>query len=85
MKGNLVRRNVSKGQQAMALAMMYPEGLKGKKVVPLENNFSRTRLSDARSVLRYSVPLAQSVLNGTTPLNDALATVKVEEAILWPA
>jgi hypothetical protein len=68
-----MRRNLSKGQQAMALAMIYPEGQKGKKVVDLVNNFSRARLSQARAVLRYSVPLAQEVMSGNTALNDAVS------------
>jgi hypothetical protein len=46
--------SIPEGQQAMAVAMLYPEGQKGKKVVPSGNNFSRTRLSLARTVLRYS-------------------------------
>ncbi len=57
---NLARRNLTKGQQAMLLAMMYPEGQKGKKVVYEINNFSRARLSQARTVLRNSSKLATS-------------------------
>ncbi|MGC1418433.1 MAG: hypothetical protein WA817_24325 [Candidatus Acidiferrum sp.] len=55
---NLMRRNLTKGQQAVVLAMVYPEGHKGKTVVDLMNKFSRSRLSQARSVLRYSRQLA---------------------------
>ena len=79
---NLMRRNLTKGQQAMALALMYPEpdkGGRGKKNSLLNGGFSQQRLSQARLVLHYSRPLAQSVLNGITPLNDALAKVKQEQ------
>ena len=55
---NIARRHLTKGQQAMALAMIYPEGRKGKQVVPKQDNFSRQRLSDARSVLRNAPKLA---------------------------
>lgn len=73
---NLARRNLTKGQQAMALAMIYPEphSKKGKETLP----FSKMRLSQARSLLRHSRDLAQSVLKGALPFDEAL--VKVEEA-----
>lgn len=66
----------------MALAMLFPETKQGKKDAALPNligKFSAERLRQARSVLRFSRPIAQAVLNGTTPLNDALATVKQQE------
>jgi ParB/Sulfiredoxin domain len=73
---NLARRNLTKGQQAMAMAMIYPEGQKGKKVVENLNNFSRARLSQARTVLHHSRALAESVLKGTATLDETLATIK---------
>lgn len=71
----------------MAMAMMYPEdggkGGRGKKSesgnLPLNGGFGRERLRQARAVLHFSRLIAQAVLNGTTPLNDALATVKEQE------
>lgn len=52
----LQRRDLTKGQQAMALAMIYPEPKRG-----LHSEFrsrtvevSKARLSDARAVLRHS-------------------------------
>ena len=55
----------------MALAMIYPEaykkGLQSK-------SFSTARLSQARSVLHHSRSLAESVLKGITPLDQALAS-----------
>jgi len=50
---NSERRNLSKGQQAMAFAFMYPpeKGGRGKKAV-VTTGFSRERLSWARTVLR---------------------------------
>jgi ParB-like chromosome segregation protein Spo0J len=47
---NLNRRNLTKGQQAMALAMIYPEpakGGRGKKALGTDG-FSQARLSQAR-------------------------------------
>ena len=82
---NLARRNLTKGQQAMALAMIYPEPEKGGRGKKSEarnleetSKFSYRRLNQARSVRRHSLDLAQSVLKGTVSLDDALA--QVEEA-----
>jgi hypothetical protein len=63
-----MRRHVNKGQQAMGLAMIYPEPERGrgKKDEALKDAlstpFSKTRLLQARSVLRHSLPLAQEVI-----------------------
>jgi hypothetical protein len=64
-----------KGQKAMILAMLYPEpekGGRGKKTnVVVSTKFSRSRLDQARLVLRHSRTLAESVVKGTTPLESA--------------
>jgi hypothetical protein len=78
----LVRRDLTKGQQAMA--MMYPEpekGGRGKKKTVDETSalFSAKRLQLARAVLNHSRSLADSVLKGITPLDAALATMKQQE------
>lgn len=50
-------RNLTKGQQAMRLALLYPEpekGGRGNKGKALETSgFSRQRLGQARSVLAF--------------------------------
>ena len=57
---NLARRNLTKGQQAMALAMIYPEAEKAHRGKRSEagklletKGFSAARLSQARSILRH--------------------------------
>jgi hypothetical protein len=84
---NLQRRNLTKDQQAMAMAMMYPDGdergrgKKGETRKLLENsNFKRDHLDRARAVLRYSRPLAEEVLKGVIGLDEALQQVRTEEA-----
>jgi hypothetical protein len=62
---------VSKGQQAMAMAMMYPESRQGKKDAALPNlvgKFTAERLRQARAVLRHSRSLAERVPKGSEPL-----------------
>jgi hypothetical protein len=62
---NLARRNLSKGQQAIALAMIYPEPERGRgkkdeaKKVLETRGFSRQRLEQARAVLHHSRALAE--------------------------
>lgn len=76
---NLARRNLNKGQQAMALAMIYPEPHSAPRGKCLETQqFDRTRLSQARSVLRHSRALAEGVLADRKKLDEALAVVKQE-------
>ena len=60
---------MTKSQQAIALAMMYPE-LKGFGGKPFQN-----RLSQARLVLRHSPELARAVLSGAKSINTALAEI----------
>ena len=80
---NLARRNLTKGQQAMALAMIYPEpekGGRGKKSeagkLLVSSGFSRQRLDQARSVQRYSLDLEQGVVKGSLSLDDALTPLR---------
>lgn len=83
---NIDRRNLTKGQRAMALAMLYPDGGiggRGKRGNPAENaGFSERRLQHARLILRHSPPLAKAVLSGTTSIDLALGTVENERRAL---
>jgi hypothetical protein len=80
------RRDLSKGEKAMALALLYPEERKHggarKKGSSLETKlegFSKARLSQARAVLRHSRPLAESVRDGVVKLDEAIAKIKAEQ------
>jgi len=74
------RRNITKGQKAMAIALLYPEPEKGgrghKKKVPETGGFSRQRLGDARRVLTFSLDIAHAVRDGTKTLDDALKEIE---------
>jgi ParB-like chromosome segregation protein Spo0J len=76
---NLRRRHISKGQQAMAIAMAYPEpekGGRGKNAASRKARetagFSHDRLQQARAILRHSEDMADAVMNGTLRFDDAL-------------
>jgi hypothetical protein len=67
---------MSKGQQAMVVAMMYPEPSKTKRkgsgsLEPKELGISAGRLSQARTVLVHSTDLARAVLAGSRALDAA--------------
>jgi len=70
---NISRRYLTKGQQAMAVAMVYPvpeKGGKGKRSRIQEGldeprKTFQNRLSQARIVFAYSPDLAQAVLAGS--------------------
>jgi hypothetical protein len=81
---NLARRHLNKGQQALALAMMYPEGQKGKKVVALNNNFERTRLSQARAVLHHSRSLAALSPQGSGRIDVWIIVIPVANLLQRP-
>jgi len=80
-------RNLTKGQQAMRMALLYPEpdkrgrGNKGKAAETAD--FSQRRLPEARAVLAYSRELALAVRDGTKKLDEALAEVKAARDSLW--
>ena len=81
---NLKRRNLSKGQEAMLMAMMFPEPQPGKRtdlLGDLTGGFSKERLSLARTVLRVAPEdLALEVLDGTKSLDLAHAEAQARKA-----
>jgi hypothetical protein len=72
---NVHRRHLSKGQQAMAYAMAYPEssatGGRGNKAYS-ENTVSRDYIAKARFVLHHAPDLAAKVMAGSS-LTEAYA------------
>jgi hypothetical protein len=72
----------------MALVMIYPEVRPGKKTLGSAttlseaNKVSSARLSQARSVLRWSRAKAEAVLAGSAHLDAALAEMREEQSKL---
>jgi ParB/Sulfiredoxin domain len=82
---NLNRRHLTKGQQAMAYAMLYPElkkGGRGKKLLSglTVSASERVMISRARKVLRHSREMAERIMAGTIFLDGAIETVDREQA-----
>jgi hypothetical protein len=85
-----IRRDLSKGQQAMRVALLYPDpekGGRGHKGRAAETaDFNQRRLRQARQVLAYSRDMALAARDGTLRLDEALETVKAPaEAAGWPS
>jgi hypothetical protein len=71
---------MTKGQRAMAVAMIYPEPKRGEHS-EFKNRtgglgVSKAYLSNARAVLASAPDLAASVLSGTAKLDQAYAEAK---------
>ena len=84
---NLKRRNMTKGQQAIALAMIYPEPERGRgkkdeaRKGAESASFSYRRLKEARQVLAFSRPMAEAVLKGVDSLDEALRQVEEKKQL----
>lgn len=71
---NIDRRHLTKGQRAMAVAIMYPQEMgRSAKAGKVAKNLrlSGEYVRQARMVLAHSKPLADSVLAGVKPLDVA--------------
>ena len=82
-------RNISKGQKAMQIALLWPQPEKGGRGKKSKNHketlgFSSMRLSQARAVLAHSRELALAVRDGTTKLDEALKEVKAAREVIDP-
>jgi hypothetical protein len=88
---NVNRRHLTKGQRAMAVAKLYPEpekGGRGKKNSGKNPEFvDAGYVSHARTVLRWLPEIAEAVMAGTKPLNEAYAEAQrlKEQADAEPA
>lgn len=85
---NIQRRHLSKSQRAMAVAMRFPEGERGRgknsdaRKALETSGFSADRLKRARAVLRALPETAARVLAGDVPLDEAYsAAVKHEREL----
>lgn len=73
---NVKRRRLTKGQSAMAVAMIYPDPKQGKRATSVAiTEVNSGYLSHARTVLRASPDIAANVLSGARSLDDAYSEV----------
>lgn len=81
-KSRSERRDLSKGEKAMGYALLYPEPKRGMhselSTSTGKLGFDKSRLSQARAVLRHSRELAEAVREGTVKLDEALERIKAE-------
>jgi hypothetical protein len=74
---NINRRHLTVGQRAMLIAILHPEGGRGKTPIQLE--FSGERLRQARFVLRYAPDLLDPVRSGALSLNNAYEEARLRK------
>jgi hypothetical protein len=68
---NINRRHMTKGQKAMAVAVLYPDSQQGKRTSLKINEVSGGYVRQARTVLRYAPEYKAAVLAGGKKLSDA--------------
>ena len=79
---NIMRRHSTKGQRAMCVAMMYPEGEKGgrgKKTISEMKEFIESlgnNISKARTILKYTPEFIDPVRFGAKSLSEAYEEAK---------
>lgn len=80
---NIARRHMTKSQQAMAVAMIYPEpGEKGRgkkdegRKWAENDHFAVTLLKQARLVLKWASELADAILRSAKSLDEAYKTAQ---------
>lgn len=76
-----VARTMTKGQRAMAVAKIYPQGNQGKKTLSVSKEVaSGAHISNARTVIAFAPELADAVLAGAVSLDEAKDTLSVSFA-----
>lgn len=77
---NITRRHLSKGQRAVATAMLYPDPATLKRIgsgsLETKDQISGGYVSKARTILRWAPELADVVLAGAIGLDAAYETAK---------
>ncbi|QES21285.1 ParB/RepB/Spo0J family partition protein [Streptomyces venezuelae] len=80
LSSNVFRRHISKGQEAMITAMACSVSGHSLRDLAKTHGLSRTRLSAANVVLKYSPGLAEQVRIGAFPLDTAYEAARENKA-----
>ena len=76
LSANIARRNLTKGQRAMAVAKLLLSSNGSQAEGAQSSGVSQQRVSQANTVIRNAPELADAVMAGTMPLNDAYAQAR---------
>lgn len=78
---NLERRDLSKGQKAMLVAIRFPDGMKrGEGKDSLPNGVIKQRVSQARLVIKFCAEMVDEVISGQIGLDEAYAQANIRRA-----
>lgn len=75
LSANVARRNLTKGQRAMAVARLSNLD-KTQEQLSADLGVTRTRIAEAATILKHAPELADAVMAGTMPLNEAYAEAR---------
>ena len=76
LSSNISRRNLTKGQRAMAVAHLCPETGQSVRDAADMAGVGKSRVSQANTVLRHAPELADAVMAGTISLDEAYKEAK---------
>ncbi len=76
LSANVARRNLTKGQRAMAIVRVGVFLKNSLRSIEAEHGVSISRISYASTVIRHAPELADQVMAGTMPLNEAYAEAR---------
>lgn len=76
---NLQRRDLTKGQKAMLVAVLNPKQQGKRGTSSVSEQVTKARLSQARSVIEYCPEMVQPVIDGTQGLDDAYAEAQTRK------
>jgi len=79
LSANVLRRNLNKGQQAMAVVKLFPRNNQTQEEVAEQITVSQSRIAKASVVQEYAPELAAAVMTGTRALNDAYTEAKLRK------
>ncbi len=76
LSANVNRRNLTKGQRAMAAVQLFVANKTRQVEASEEVGVSQSRLSKAQMILNFAEELANAVMAGTVPLDVAYAEAR---------
>jgi len=76
LSANVARRNLTKGQRAMAVVMLDVSSGNTMRSLGSDHDVSATSIAKAATIKAYASDLCNTVMAGTTSLNDAYTEAK---------
>lgn len=79
MSANIHRRHMTKGQRAMVMARLLETSKVTQQTASKQADISQQRISQARTILKHAPDLADSVISGFLPLDNAYEEARIRK------